>query len=156
MKCASAVDRMLEADLQEISDAGSGELAKHLASCDRCSDLAEQILAGEFGLARELETSAPRIGADEALRIAESKASVVWRRNAVWQIGVPLAAAASITAVMLFGDGGFGVENSVLRSSPETLPGLEVQGPPGKDVAVFEVANRPDVVVVWFFDAGDD
>lgn len=156
MKCASAVDRMLEADLREISDAGSGELAEHLTSCDRCSHLAEQILAGELGLARELETPNHRISAAEALRVAERSRSLVRRRNAIWQIGGPFAAAASVAAVVLFGNGGFGVENSILTSSPETLPGLEVQSPPGKDVAVFEVANRPDVVVVWFFDAGDD
>jgi len=147
---------MLEVEPQELSIEGNGELAGHLASCERCRALAEQIVAGQLGLARELNMQSPRTCADEALRIVEDRKSAIRRGNAVWQIGAPLAAAASITAVLLFGNGGSGLENSILNNSPETLPGLEVQGPPGKDVAVFGVADRPDVVVVWFFDAGDD
>ena len=156
MKCASAIDRMLEADPQELSGEGTGELAGHLASCDRCCALAEQIVEGQLGLARELETQSPRLSAEDGLRIAEKRSSAIRRRNAIWQIGAPLAAAAGITGIVLAGNGGVGVKDMALTRGAETLPGLEVQAPPGKDVAVFGVADRPDVVVVWFFNAGDD
>ena len=72
------------------------------------------------------------------------------------KICAPLAAAASVAAVVVLGGGSDGLDGAIQARIPETLPGLEVQSPPGKDVAVFEVADRPDVVVVWFFDAGDD
>jgi hypothetical protein len=32
---------------------------------------------------------------------------------------------------------------------------LDLETPPGKDVAVFEVEDRPDIVVVWFYEQGD-
>ena len=123
------------------------------------SVLAEQIVSSQLGLARELETHTPRIRADEALRRAESKASAVRRRGAIWQIGAPLAAAAGLVGLVLLGDSQNIIDNPkslVQAQVPESLPGLEVQGPPGKDVAVFGVADRPDVVVVWFFDVGDE
>ena len=156
MNCASAINGILEADSQELCGAGDSELALHLATCERCRQLAESIFAGQLELARELDARSPRIRADEALKIAERKASEVRRRNRIWQIGAPLAAAAGLTGVVLLSDGHGGLEDLVQARVPETLPGLEVQSPPGKDVAVFEVADRPDVVVVWFFDAGDD
>jgi hypothetical protein len=159
MNCASAIDQMLEADPQELLGEGNGELAGHLASCERCGALAEQIVAGQLGLARELEMLTPRIPADEVLRRAESKASAIRRRGGIWQIGVPLAAAAGLAGMILLGDSRNimdSPESLVQAQVPESLPGLAVQGPPGKDVAVFNVADRPDVVVVWFFDVGDE
>jgi anti-sigma factor RsiW len=156
MNCVSAIDRMLEADPQELSRPGASELASHLATCERCRQLAERIVAGQSELARELEAQAPGINADEALKLAEHRASAIRRRSIVWQIGAPLAAAAGIAGIVLLGDGRTSLDTPVQARVTETLPGLEVQSPPGKDVAVFAVADRPDVVVVWFFDAGDD
>jgi len=156
MKCASAIDLMLEADPQQLAGEGDGGLTLHLGSCESCRVFAGQIVDGQRALARELESLAPRIGADDALRLAERKASTIRRRSAIWQIGAPLAAAAGITGIALLGGGPDGLESLVQARGPEALPGIEVQSPPGKDVAVFEVADRPDVVVVWFFDAGDD
>jgi hypothetical protein len=147
---------MLEADPRELGGEGDSALTVHLAACESCRVVAGQIVNGQLALARELETQPLRVGAKEALRRAESKATTIRRRNAFWQIGAPLVAAAGITGIVLLGDSPIGLEGLVQARVPETLPGLEVQGPPGKDVAVFEVADRPDVVVVWFFDAGDD
>ena len=155
MNCASAVDEMLEADPQELLGEGNSELAGHIVSCERCRVLAEQFVEGQLELARELETRAPRVSADVALRTAENTGAIR-RRNAIWQIGAPLAAAAGIVGIAVLGDNPAGLGSYVQARVPETLPGLEVQSPPGKDVAVFEVADRQDVVVVWFFDTGDD
>jgi hypothetical protein len=156
MNCVAAIDRMLEAGPQDLTGEGDSELASHLAACDRCRTIAEQFVAGQLGLARELEAQTPRLPAGDALRIAERKASAISRRNAAWQIGAPLAAAASLTALVLLNDDNNGAEVFVQARVPEPLPGLEVTAPPGKDVAVFKVTDRPDVVVVWFLDAGDE
>lgn len=156
MKCASAIDRMLEADPQELAGSGDGELASHIATCEPCSAMAAQIVNSQLELAQELDSHTPRLRADEALRITEGRAASKRRRNNIWQIGAPMAAAAGFAGVVLLGGGHQDIGSTALARVQEPLPGLEVQGPPGKDVAVFEVADRPDVVVVWFFDAGDD
>jgi hypothetical protein len=58
--------------------------------------------------------------------------------------------------LVLLGDGSSTIDESVQASVPAQLPGLEITAPPGKDVAVFKVTDRPDIVVVWFLDAGDE
>jgi len=156
MNCSAATDRMLEADPRDLVGEGDGELASHLATCDRCRTIAERFVSGQLGLARELDARTPRFGADEALRNAKRKASVIRRRNAGWQIAAPLAAAAGLAGLVLFGGGDTGTELLMQARAPEPPSGLEVTAPPGKDVAVFKVTDRPDVVVVWFFDAGGE
>jgi len=48
------------------------------------------------------------------------------------------------------------VPDSVWRApEQEVALGLDIETPPGKNVAVFEIADRPDIVVVWFYDQGD-
>ena len=118
--------------------------------------MAEQFLEGQLGLARELDARVPRLSADEALRVAGRKVAAARRRKTRWQIGAPLAAAAGLAGLVLLGDRNNDTEVLARAHAPEQLPGLEVTGPPGKDVAVFKVTGRPDVVVVWFFDSGDE
>ncbi len=156
MNCKTAVDRMLEADHRELAREVESDLVSHLETCQRCQVLADQILSETIGLSRELEAQSSRFQADEALSVATEKATTRRRRNTLLQFGAPVAAAAGIAGMVLLADGNNGMENLLQARVPEALPGLEVQSPPGKDVAVFEVADRPDVVVVWFFDSGDE
>ena len=156
MNCAAATELMLEADLPDLQGDGDRELAAHLAECERCRTIGAQFLSAQVDLAREIDGRAPGRSVEEALIVAKRESARQRRRNAILQIGAPIAAAAGLAGVMMFGDGNNGTETLFQVSAPEPLPGLEVTAPPGKDVAVFNVADRPDVVVVWFFDAGDE
>jgi len=156
MKCSTATDLMLETDPRELAGEGESELVFHLMTCDRCRAIADRLLSGQLSLARELEAVSPQRGVKEALRAAEQKALAVGRKKTRWQIGAPLAAAAGLVALVLLGDGSNAIDETVQARVPVPLPGLEVTGPPGKDIAVFQVADRPDIVVVWFLDAGDE
>ena len=93
---------------------------------------------------------------EEAIRKARIRAGAIRRRRTLWQTAVPLAAAAGITGIVLQSSGHNGLENTWQPQGEQALPAFEVQASPGKDVAVFEVADRPDVVVIWFLERGDD
>lgn len=156
MNCSSAIQSMLEAEPLELRGIGDSELAKHLATCEECRSIASEMLAAQESLAGELAAAEPRLSVEEAVRVAGRRRASVSRRNLFLQVGAPLAAAAGLAGIVMFGGQNDTANETVQTLVEETLPGLEVQGPPGKDVAVFEVADRPDVVVVWFFDAGDE
>jgi hypothetical protein len=147
---------MMEADPRDLAGEGDPKLALHLETCEKCRSLSEKFLASQLGLARELDERAPRLSAEEALQVAKRRVATIRRRNARWQIGAPMAAAAGLAGLVLLVDDGDKTEALARGRVPEQLPGLEVVGPPGKDVVVFKVTDRPDVVVVWFFDSGDE
>jgi hypothetical protein len=155
MNCSTATELMLEADPRALGGEGDSELVSHIESCDRCRAIADRFLSGQLALANELDANVPRRTVEEALRAAEQRSIVLRRRKTLWQVGAPLAAAAGLVGLVLLGDGSTGSDVLLQTSVPEPLPGLEVSGPPGKDVAVFKVTDRPDIVVVWFFDTGD-
>ena len=47
MNCELAFDRMLEADPQDLAPESQTELGVHIAGCERCRAVAEEILGGE-------------------------------------------------------------------------------------------------------------
>ncbi len=156
MNCQTATEMMMEASPRDLAGDGDPILASHLESCEKCRALAEHFLVSQLGLVRELDAHAPRLSVDEALQAAKGRVATIRRRNARWQIGAPLAAAAGLAGLVVLADGSEETDVLARTPVPEQLPGLEVIGPPGKDVAVFNVTDRPDVVVVWFFDSGDE
>jgi hypothetical protein len=156
MNCSTAADMMMEADPQELSGEGDSDLASHLEGCSSCRAMAEQLIDGHLSLAMGLDARMPRLSVEDALHAAERRASALRRRNARLQIGAPLAAAAGFVALVLLEHGSQAVEEPVQTTVVKSMPGLDVTGPPGKDIAVFKVLDRPDIVVVWFFDAGDE
>jgi len=156
MNCETAFDLLLEADPADLEVSGEGDLSAHLAICDRCRALADQILEGNANLASDLESSSPISAAEPALEAMYREIDVVKRRKTMLAVGAPVAIAAGVAAIVLAGNTEVERQFSGDALFADRLPGLEVQSPPGTDVAVFEVADRPDVVVVWFFDSGED
>lgn len=127
MTCEAALERILEADVEELSGDTSSPLAGHLERCERCRALADEVLDGQAALAAFLEGVRPRTGIGEALervrgavgaedgRGAEdergaggrgARSGRRWRR--AWSL-VPLAAAAVVAGLLLVDrDGGGG------------------------------------------------
>jgi hypothetical protein len=69
-------------------------------------------------------------------------------------VGVPLAAAAGLAALLLSGMPRGPADRFVGGPAPAAPEvGLALEVPPGRDAAVIETSN-PDITVVWFF-SGD-
>jgi hypothetical protein len=152
MSCAEARDGLLEADLPQLSGDGGDALANHLRTCGRCQEIAQAILEGERDLGGILEALVPAPDLDALLAMAAGDvggANSVLRRRFRRAIPplIPLAAAAVLVALF------FGREPS-LPGEPvfpaPTSPGLGLEVPEGRDVAVLATGN-PDITVLWFF-----
>ena len=145
MTCAEARERMLEAERTDLSGATESELSLHLRGCARCRRAANRILEAERELWGALAAATPGRGADEAVGLVRRRAQ---RRRWVWRVA-PLAAAAVLAVALIARR-----EEVEPPLSPVNAPpirsGLAVEGPPGRNVAVFQTDN-PDIVVIWFF-----
>ena len=144
MTCLEARAALLEADLEELRGTADTSLALHLRDCTDCRAAAERILWVEGAVGRRLAALAPRRGIPRA-----SAAAPRVRRR--WRWAAPLAAAATILALMVTRSG----QSPPRRDAPgvSTQPGpsrVAVQAPAGHNVAVFETKD-PDIVVIWFF-----
>lgn len=146
MNCQTARERLLEADLSELR--GEGELALHLRTCHHCRQQARVILDQYAALRTALERQALELDPADTRWRALSPQGPAWRR---WQVLLPLALAASLAVLV--------VARRPQPSLPTNTPvpvlatggaGLEVQGPPGRTVAVFQTDN-PNIVVIWSF-----
>jgi anti-sigma factor RsiW len=147
MNCDAARERLLEADLAQLQGEDDGELARHLRSCERCQKQAQVILDQYTALRSALERQAPRL----------NPADPRWRPQVApapthrWAVMVPLALAAGL-AILVVARG----RQTALKPSAPAPPaasaalGLDVQGPPGRTVAVFQTDN-PNIVVIWSF-----
>lgn len=146
MNCETARELLLEADLSQLR--GHGELAQHLHTCNRCRGQAQVILDQYVALGTALQGRAPALDpGDPRWRTALPRPRA-WRR---WPVLVPLALAASLAILFVarprhpgFGPG---LPVPAVASAGE---GLDVQGPPGRTVAVFQTDN-PNIVVIWSF-----
>jgi anti-sigma factor RsiW len=156
MNCPDARELLLEADAAELSCMVASEVSEHLEACDSCRALAARILQAQSTLAKELAGVQPRTPVDAALQSATVKAAAVRRKHS-WWAAVPVAAAAGVAGLLLFGRGGPDLPGESWQGQPiVAVSGIDVEAPFGKDVVVFDIKDRPDVVVVWFFDKGDE
>jgi len=63
------IERLLEAEPDELAGRGGGRVAEHVRSCARCRAVAERLLDAQAALAAEL-TAPPQVGVDEAIEKA--------------------------------------------------------------------------------------
>lgn len=146
MNCRTARERLLEADLSELR--GEGDLALHLQSCERCRSRAQVILDQYAALRSALDGQAPRLDPAAVRRHAHLVRRPLRPR---WAIVVPLALAASLAILVVTRRHQPGSEpRTAVPPLPSTGEGLDVQGPPGQTVAVFQTDN-PNIVVIWSF-----
>jgi predicted anti-sigma-YlaC factor YlaD len=147
MKCSLVMEALLEADLEDLTRERDSELARHLMACDRCRAAADRILEGEGELAKLVGDARSHTPMETALRTAHHRARAQRRMVRARRVAVPLAAAASIAAVVLF-----------RGRAPDTAPipmaqpvAFDLGVSPDRNVVVFESEARPNIVVVWFY-----
>ena len=136
MTCETALERILEASLEELSGAGDTPLASHLEGCARCRALADEVLEGQAALAGVLVTLEPRTDVDAVLSGKARARERSARRRWTWAL--PLAAAAAVAGLLLAEIGPDG--GPVVTSPSETaqaprrrpLSGHALAGPPGR------------------------
>jgi anti-sigma factor RsiW len=156
VNCTDALDLLLEADLLELEGKGDSELASHVRSCPECRTAAGRILEWQDRLRESLSSARSRTPVEQALRTAAVNTRRRSRRRRMWQAAIPLAAAAGMAGIIVARNGDNGaLEHVWERNTPQAAKGLDLVTPPGKDVAVFELEDRPDIVVVWFFEKGE-
>jgi len=156
VNCSEALDLLLEADPSELDGQGDSELALHLGVCPECSTIAGRVLVEQRRLGESLSGARSKTPVEQALQLAQVNARRRWRRRRMWQAVIPLAAAAGMAGIIIAHGGRSGaLEHARQRNTPQAARGLDLVTPPGKDVAVFELEDRPDIVVVWFFEKGE-
>jgi len=156
VNCTEARDRLLEADPAELEGRVESELGRHLGACPDCQALADHVLNAQSVLEAALDGIRPGEPVDAALLEVTARA-IAARRLRRWWAAAPLAAAAGVAGLLLFGYGGSDMPGEMWQPRPvEAASGVDVEAPPGQDVVVFDIKDRPDVVVVWFFDKGEE
>jgi hypothetical protein len=156
VNCSEARELMLEADSTELEARRGSRLGVHLGECAQCAAIARDILAEQQELQRVLRAARPKTGVDMALTRAAARAGAARRRRRMWRTVIPLAAAAGLAGLLVFDHSRTAMPGSVWHAPErQAAVGLDIETPPGKNVAVFEIADRPDIVVVWFYDQGD-
>lgn len=146
MNCETARERLLEADLSELR--GEGELALHLQSCERCRSQAQVILDQYAALRSALQQGAPRLDPTDARWSGLRPRQQTWHP---WSVVFPVALAASLAVLLVARRYQPGLmPPAPVPTAGSTGAGLDVQGPPGRTVAVFQTDN-PNIVVIWSF-----
>jgi len=149
------MELMLEADVVELEGRNDSELSMHLRQCSACAASAQGILAEQQALHQMLRAEHPSTSIEVAMAQAGSRAIATRRRRRIWQTAIPVAAA-GLVGILLSNQDRNSALDSVWRVPERSAGvGLDIETPPGKNVAVFEVEDRPDIVVVWFYDQGD-
>lgn len=156
MNCLAARELLWEADPAELMGRVGSSLSRHLETCEACRRLADAILNAQAALEHSITASRSRTSVENALRMAAATARLR-RRRRMWEVTIPFAAAAGVAGLLLLARRAPELPGEIWEP-PTAAPvaGPAVEAPPGKDVAVFKIADRPDVVVVWFFDQGDE
>jgi predicted anti-sigma-YlaC factor YlaD len=156
MNCAEIRGLLLDADRAELDGTAESDLGRHLHGCSSCRELADLILTTERALAIQVESERPATSVESALEKARQTASAGRRRRA-WRVAAPTAAAAGLAGLLVFGSGRPNMPGEIWEPPPARVSaGVEVEAPPGRDVAVFDIEDQQDIVVVWFFDQGDE
>ena len=150
------MELILEADVVALEGRDDSGLSAHIRECPRCASKAQLVLAEQQELQQLLRAEHPDTSLDVALTRASTRAVSARRSRRMWQAAIPLAAAAGLTGILLSNGSHPGSLDSVWQVPERNASlGLDIETPPGKNVAVFEVEDRPDIVVVWFYDQGD-
>lgn len=164
--CEGAASLILEADLDELRGAGDGALARHLRACASCRREALSIVTAEARLSDALDERASSVGVEEMLgRVRSELAGVEARRTSAttiaprlrWKMAVPLAAAATVAALLLWSarpDPDGASPDPPLAGSvgaPHATPveaGIRVEA--DRRFALMKT-DRPTISVVWFY-----
>jgi hypothetical protein len=157
MKCSDARDAILDADRAVLGGLGQSALAAHIRTCPACRRRARAIVEEEAALFGALRRAAPRLDPEAVLERAagrgETHSPRRWRRSSQGpgsRKGLALfsLAAAAVLALLFLGRTPRLPGPTYYPAPPPT--GLEVQAPPGENVAVL-ATNDPTITVLWLF-----
>ena len=151
MTCTEALQAILEADLTDLEGQGESSLARHVRECPRCQEGAQAVLKEESALAQGLAeaVASPELDVllDQALGPATQPKTLRFRPRRFGLTLLPVAAAAAMVVLFL------GSEPQLPGDPylpPEPVPGLGLEAPEGRNVAVL-ATNNPEITVLWFY-----
>lgn len=155
MRCEDAIVRLLEAEPAELRGRGETKLARHVAECPRCARVAAALLA-EMATLDEVLAGYASAGdadaaADRALGGIEHRASRRPLRSWRGGVGVSIAAAAGLAALLLLGRDGETPGVPAAEPAPEPPARVAVTPPSDRGVAVLETEN-PKITIVWLYE----
>lgn len=151
MNCELALERMLDADPEELEGRGDVELVVHIQGCGRCQAVAAELLAGHEMLAAQIHSVDADRGVERVLPAVRRAAIQRVRRRRLIRFAIP-AAAAAVLALLVTRDP---VPSMPLGNPPAQLAGSAPEQPtvrlaPNTNALVLET-NNPKITVVWFY-----
>lgn len=151
MNCELALERMLDADPEELEDRGDSELVVHIQGCGRCQAVAAELLAGHQMLAAQIHSVDVDRGVEAVLPAVRRVATLRVRRRRLIRFALP-AAAAAVLALLATRDP---LPSLPLVDPPAQLAGQSRVQPtvrlaPNTNALVLETTN-PKITVVWFY-----
>ncbi len=151
MNCELALERMLDADLEELEGRGDSELVVHIQGCGRCQAVAAELLAGYEMLAAQIHSVDADRGVERVLPAVRRAAIRRVRRRRLIRFALP-AAAAAVLALWAARDP---MPSMLLVDPPARLAGQPPTQPtvrlaPNTN-ALFLETNNPKITVVWFY-----
>ena len=159
MTCTATREWILEVDPEELERDATGEHTEHLAECDECRALADEILGADAVLRDALDSVEPALDVEAALvRAREAhEAQVAKPHYRRWRVALPLAAAALGGLLLLNRP----TPVSVRTFDPATVRAARALGLAGagplvraeshERVAVLPTEN-PNITVIWFME----
>ncbi len=151
MNCELALERMLDADPEELKGHGDSELVLHIQGCGRCQAVAAELLQGHEMLAERIQSVDLDRGVEAVLPAVRRVATRRVRRRRLTRFALP-AAAAAVLVLLAIRDR---VPSMPLVDPPAQLPGQPPKQPtvrlaPNTNALVLET-NNPKITVVWFY-----
>jgi anti-sigma factor RsiW len=144
VNCTQCQDRLLEADAATLRGEGDPAVAEHIRVCASCAAIARMLLDEEV-LLREALAGLTPVAPIEPAATAAVRESLRRARRRRWAALIPLAAAASLVAVLLTGTGDLPPGSARPLATPPPLVEASDQ-----NVVVYQTEN-PDVVVIWLY-----
>jgi len=151
VNCEMALERMLDANPEELDGRGDSELVVHIQDCGRCQAVAAELLAGHEMLDAEIHSVDADRGVERVMPAVRRAAIQRVRRRRLIRFVIP-AAAAAVLALLVTRDP---VPSMPLGNPPAQLAGSAPEQPtvrlaPNTNALVLET-NNPKITVVWFY-----
>ena len=141
LDCATARDLMLEAELADLRD-DNDELGRHIAQCDACRTIAQQLLQSY----EQLDSGLIALSAIAKPGASRRSPAALSHRRLAWA-SVPLAAAAVLALMLVRREAPPPPPNTVLARLMFPTPPV-VTPPAGKQAMIID---RSDATVVWLY-----
>lgn len=151
MNCELALERMLEADPEELEGCGDSVLGVHIRSCGRCQAVAAELLAGHKMLAARMLSVELDRGVEAVLPAVRRAATRRIRRRWLTRFALPAAIAAALVLLAIRDPAPSTPlvdPLAQLADQPSAQPTVRLA--PNTNALVLET-NNPKITIVWFY-----